>query len=199
VTVGSDVAKTQLDVAVRPAGEQWQAPNDEQGVAALVERLTHLVPTLVVLEATGGLERVVAAARATAGLPVAVVNRRQVRYFAKAFGQLAKTDALDAQLLARFAEAVRPVPRPLADTANKRWQPCWPAAARWWACALRRASGWAPPVLRCANACERTSAGWNASWPPWTTPSGTPCARAPSGASGRTCYGACRGSAPSWP
>ena len=119
ITVGIDVAKAQLDVAVRPTGEQWQAPNDEHGVAALVERLTRLVPTLVVLEATGGLERLAAAALAAAELPVAVVNPRQVRAFAKAVGQLAKTDALDAQLLARFGEAVRPSPRPLPDVAQQ--------------------------------------------------------------------------------
>jgi transposase len=117
VTVGIDVAKAHLDVAVRPSGEQWQAPNDEAGAAALVARLVALAPALVVLEATGGLERLAAAALAAAGLPVAVVNPRQVRDFAKAVGQLAKTDALDAALLARFAADVRPPPRPLPDAA----------------------------------------------------------------------------------
>jgi transposase len=119
VTVGLDVAKAHLDVAVRPTGVQWRAPNDAAGVAALVDRLAPLAPALVVLEATGGLERLAAAALAAAGLPVAVVNPRQVRDFAKAVGQLAKTDALDAQLLARFAEAVRPPPRPLPDAAQE--------------------------------------------------------------------------------
>jgi transposase len=119
VTVGIDVAKARLDVAVRPTGERWQAPNDEGGLAALVERLVPLAPTLVVLEATGGLERLAAAAVAEAGLPVAVVNPRQVRDFARAVGQLAKTDALDAALLARFGEAVRPPPRPLPDAAQQ--------------------------------------------------------------------------------
>jgi transposase len=125
VTVGIDVAKAHLDIAIRPtpagapAGEPWRAPNDEAGVAALVARLTPLGPTLVVLEATGGLERLAAAALAGAGLPVAVVNPRQVRDFAKAVGQLAKTDALDAALLARFGEAVRPPPRPLPDAAQQ--------------------------------------------------------------------------------
>jgi transposase len=119
VTVGIDVAKAHLDVAVRPSGEQWQAPNDEGGAAALVARLAPLGPALVVLEATGGLERLAAAALAAAGLPVAVVNPRQVRDFAKAVGQLAKTDALDAQLLARFADAVRPAPRPVPDAAQQ--------------------------------------------------------------------------------
>jgi transposase len=118
VTVGIDVAKARLDVAVRPgaaAGRTWHAPNDEPGIATLVEQLAALAPTLVVLEATGGLEIPAAAALAGAGVPVAVVNPRQVRDFAKAVGQLAKTDALDAQLLARFGEVVRPTPRPLPD------------------------------------------------------------------------------------
>lgn len=119
VTVGIDVAKARLDVATRPRGEAWQVPNDEAGVAALVARLRGLAPALVVLEATGGLERLAAAALAAAGLPVAVVNPRQVRAFARAVGQLAKTDALDAALLARFGEAVRPPPRPLPDAAQQ--------------------------------------------------------------------------------
>jgi transposase len=113
--VGIDVAKAQLDIAVRPSAEQWVAANDEAGLTALVERLRPLQPTLVVLEATGGREVPVAAALASAGLAVAVVNPRQVRDFARAVGQLAKTDALDAQLLARFAEVVRPTPRPLPE------------------------------------------------------------------------------------
>jgi transposase len=96
-----------------------RAPNDEAGAAALVARLGPLAPALVVLEATGGLERLAAAALAAAGLPVAVVNPRQVRAFAQAVGQLAKTDALDAAVLARFAEAVRPPPRPLPDAAQQ--------------------------------------------------------------------------------
>jgi transposase len=113
--VGIDIAKAQLDIAVRPSGAQWTAPHDEDGITALAARLRQIGPTLVVVEATGGRETPLAAALAAAGLAVAVVNPRQVRDFAKAIGQLAKTDALDAQLLARFAEAVRPEPRPLAD------------------------------------------------------------------------------------
>lgn len=113
VTVGIDVAKARLDVAVRPSGEQWQVPNDAAGIADLVARLQSRPPRLIVLEASGGWERLVAASLASAGLPVAVVNPRQVRDFAKAVGRLAKTDALDAQLLAHFADAVQPEPRPL--------------------------------------------------------------------------------------
>jgi transposase len=92
-----------------------QVPNNEAGIAQLVTQLRETQPALVVLEATGGREAPVAAALATAGLAVAIVNPRQVRDFAKATGQLAKTDALDARVLAHFAEVVRPVPRPLPD------------------------------------------------------------------------------------
>lgn len=116
VFVGIDVAKNHLDVASRPEGATWQVPNDEAGIPPLVTQLQEQAPTLIVLEATGGLEAPVAAALATAGLAVAVVNPRQVRAFAHAVGQLAKTDVLDAQLLARFAEVVRPPARPLPDT-----------------------------------------------------------------------------------
>jgi transposase len=115
VTVGIDVAKAHLDVAVRPGGEPWQAPNTEEGIAGLVERLKPLAPRLIVLEASGGWELAAAAALGAARLPVAVVNPRQVHDCAKAVGQLAKTDQLDARVLARFGEAVRPEPRALPD------------------------------------------------------------------------------------
>ena len=115
VCIGIDVATTHLEIAVRPAREHWTAPNDDTGIAEVVQRLHELRPTLVVLEATGGLEIPVAAALAAAAVPLAVVNPRQVRDFAKAVGQLAKTDALDAHLLARFAEVIRPAPRRLPD------------------------------------------------------------------------------------
>jgi transposase len=109
--VGIDVANAQLDMALRPTGERWAVANDDAGIAALVKRLQALPPTLIVLEATGGYQWAVVAAR----LPVAVVNPRHARDFAKATGQLAKTDALDVRALAHFAEAVRPSPRPLPD------------------------------------------------------------------------------------
>jgi len=115
--VGIDVAKATLDVAARPSGEHWSAPNDEAGIRALVARLQPLAPALIVLEATGGFETATVAAVAAAGLAVVVANPRQVRDFARATGQLAKTDALDAQVLALFAERVRPEPRPLPDAA----------------------------------------------------------------------------------
>lgn len=117
VYVGLDVAKATLDVALRPTGEGWQAVNAEAGIAELVARLRALQPALLVCEATGGFERPVIAALAAAGVPVVVANPRQVRDFAKATGQLAKTDRIDAGILALFAERVRPQPRPLADNA----------------------------------------------------------------------------------
>jgi transposase len=115
VFVGIDVSKLRLDVALRPTEDSWSVSNDEPGIALLVERLRTIQPVLIVLEATGGLEVPVAGALAEAGLPVVVVNPRHARDFAKATGRLAKTDPLDAQGLAHFAEAVRPTPRPLPD------------------------------------------------------------------------------------
>ncbi len=95
-----------------PLGERWAVTNDDTGITALVRRLQAMRPTLIVLEATGGYQRAVVAALAAAGLPVVVVNPRQARDFAKATGQLAKTEALDARALAHFAEAIRPTPGP---------------------------------------------------------------------------------------
>jgi transposase len=115
--IGIDVAKVQLEFACRPDGETGTMANDDAGLQALVTRCQSRAPTLIVLEATGGYEAALVAALATAGLPVVVANPRQVRDFAKATGQLAKTDALDAQVLALFAERVRPTPRPLPDDA----------------------------------------------------------------------------------
>jgi transposase len=113
--VGIDVAKAQVDVAVRPASSRWQVPYTQEGMQELVSRLQALQPTLVLLEASGGLEIALVAALGSAQLPVVVVNPRQVRDFARATGKLAKTDSLDAQALAHFAEAVRPIPKPLPD------------------------------------------------------------------------------------
>jgi len=113
--VGIDVAKAELVVATRPTGERWTVANDERGVRTLVERFRGDAPALIVLEATGGYELLCVAALAAAALPVVVVNPRQVRDFAKATGQLAKTDRIDADILALFAERVRPAVRALPD------------------------------------------------------------------------------------
>jgi transposase len=119
VFIGIDVAKAQLDVAVRPSDEHWQVANTEVAIADLVQRVAALAPTSIVLEATGSLEWPLAAALAAAALPVAVVNPRQVRDFARATGKLAKTDRLDAAVLAHFADAVRPQPRPMPDATSQ--------------------------------------------------------------------------------
>ena len=117
VFVGIDVAKDDFIVACRPTAASWTATNDAPGIAATLDRIRAMAPALIVLEATGGYETPLVAALATAGLPVVVANPRQVRDFAKATGQLAKTDRLDAHILALFAERVQPMPRPLPDTA----------------------------------------------------------------------------------
>jgi len=113
--VGSDVAKAWLDVAPRPSGATWRTANAGAGRPPLVDRSRPLSPHLVVPEATGGYERVAVALLATAGIPVAVVDPRQVRDFAEATGRLAKADRLDAGVPAHVAEAARPQPRPLPD------------------------------------------------------------------------------------
>jgi transposase len=118
VVVGIDVSKATLMIAIHPSGEQWETPNTEEHVGALVTRVSALTPGLIVLEATGGYESVVAAACASAGLSVAIVNPRQVRAYAQAIGRLAKTDAIDAALLAVFGAQVRPAARPLPDPAR---------------------------------------------------------------------------------
>ena len=115
IFVGIDVSKARLDIAIRPTSERESVTNDKADIKALVKRLVKIQPTLIVLEATGGYERQVAQALVRAELPVVVVNPRQVRDFAKATGQLAKTDNIDAGVLAHFGEAVRPQLRSLPD------------------------------------------------------------------------------------
>jgi transposase len=115
VYVGIDVSKNRLDAHVLPTGEAFAVARDSAGVNDLAARLKALSPTLVAIEATGGFETVVAAGLASAALPVVVVNPAQVRHFAQALGQRAKTDPIDAAVIARFVEATRPTPRPLPD------------------------------------------------------------------------------------
>ncbi len=122
VFVGIDVSKAHLDIAERPSGERWQVDNTVEGIGLLVEKLSQLDPTLIVLEATGGLEMAAAGAMAAASLSVAVINPRQARDFAKSLGRLAKTDKIDALVLARFGEAVRPEPRPMPTEQAIRLQ-----------------------------------------------------------------------------
>jgi len=120
VYVGIDVSKERLDVAVRPLDDSRSFSNSDEGIAALVEFVRDASPEAIVLESTGGFEVATAAALAAGSLPVVVINPRQVRDFARATGKLAKTDRLDAAVLAHFAEAVRPEIRPLADRVQRR-------------------------------------------------------------------------------
>lgn len=115
VFVGIDVSKDWLDVAVRPSGDCWRSGYDDSGTAALVRKLSDLKPAIVVLEASGGYEIPLLAALATASIPAAAVNPRQVRDFARALGKLAKTDRLDAAAIAHFAQASGVSPQPLAE------------------------------------------------------------------------------------
>jgi transposase len=119
VTVGIDVSKDRLDIAVRPGGDVFAVERKAAGLDSMVERLRQLAPHLVALEATGGFETVVAAALSAAGLPLVVVNPAQIRSFAKAVGKRAKTDPIDAAVIAHFAEATAPEPRPLPDDETR--------------------------------------------------------------------------------
>jgi transposase len=120
--VGIDVAKAALDIALRPSDQLWQVIYDDAHVEALVTQLSELSPTLIVVEATGGLERTLVMALVVAGLPVVVINPRLARDFAKAIGRLAKTDRIDAQVLAPYGEAIRPSRRPLPDADTQQFR-----------------------------------------------------------------------------
>lgn len=115
VYVGIDVSKASLDIAVRPSGEHWQVENTSEGIASLVAKLQSLTQVSIVLEATGGYETAVAVSMSVVKLPVAVINPRQAREFAKSLGRLAKTDKIDASVLAHFGEAIHPEPRVMPD------------------------------------------------------------------------------------
>jgi transposase len=119
IVVGIDVSKDRLDVAVRPSNESFSVGRNAAGLEQLIARLRELSPRVVALEATGGFETVVAAALSAAGLPVAIVNPAQIRAFAKAIGQRAKTDPIDAGVIAHFAEATNLEPRPLPDEQTR--------------------------------------------------------------------------------
>jgi transposase len=119
IIVGIDVSKDRLDIALRPSGKTFVVERNAAGLELLAARLTKLSPHIIALEATGGFETVAAAALAAAGLPVVIVNPAQIRAFAKAIGQRAKTDPIDAAVIAHFAEATKPEPRPLPDEATR--------------------------------------------------------------------------------
>lgn len=117
--VGIDVSKATLDVAVIPSNEETSVPNSEAGCRYLIAMFSSIKPKLIVLEATGGLQNLVAAMLIAEGFPVAIINPRQLRDFAKATGKLAKTDRIDAKTIARFGEAIKPEPRPFKDEDNQ--------------------------------------------------------------------------------
>ncbi len=119
VHVGIDVSKERLDVHILPSGRAFAVARDGKGLADLVESLKPLAPTLVAVEATGGFETIVAAALCGSGLPLVVVNPAQVRHYAQALGRRAKTDPIDAAMIARFVEATRPELRPIPDEATR--------------------------------------------------------------------------------
>jgi transposase len=120
--VGIDVSKARLDVAVVPSEQTWSVANDDKGLAELADKLAKLSPKLVLMEATGGMERRALARLVGAGLPAMAINPRNVRDFAKSLGKLAKTDRIDSIVLGRFAQAVRPELRPLADEQTQDLQ-----------------------------------------------------------------------------
>lgn len=120
IFIGIDVAKAHLDIAIHTPGRTWQVENNATGIGTLVQTLLELQPTLIVLEATGGFELAVVAALAAAHLPVVVTNPRQVRNFARALGKRAKTDKLDAAVLAQFGATLRPTPRPLPSEQDEQ-------------------------------------------------------------------------------
>lgn len=117
--VGIDVCQARLDVAVRPTGEIFSVPNTGEGIETLIAALKSQAPTLLVCEATGGLERVLVSTLASLAWPVVVINARTIRSFARSIGYLAKTDVLDAQVLAHYAEAVHPPCRPIAGDGQR--------------------------------------------------------------------------------
>ena len=119
IVVGIDVSKDRLDVAVRPTGETFAVERDAEGLSRLIARLAPLEPQAIAVEATGGYETVVAASLSAAGLPVVVVNPAQVRAFAKALGKRAKTDPIDAAVIAHFVEAAKPDIRPMPDEKTR--------------------------------------------------------------------------------
>ena len=188
VFVGIDVAKAQLDIALRPTGERWAVTNDEPGIAALVAWLQAAQPTLIVLEATGGHHRAVVAALAAAALPLVVMNPRQVRDFAKATGQLAKTDVLDARAVAHFAEAVRPLR--CARCQTRRRKSCarsWRGGGNSSRCGPPSRTAWKTHRVACGPTSRPILPGSISAWRLWITTWTPRCGRVPSGASASPC------------
>lgn len=191
IFVGMDVSQACVDVAVHP-GTAFQIPHDERGIAQAVERLHTLQPTLVVLEATGGLEVPLAGALAAAGLPVVVINPRQVRDFARATGQLAKTDRLDAQILAQFAQAIRPAVRPVPDEQTQVLAALVARRRQVIEMLTARRIGSVSRLGPFRNGCRRTSPGWKRNSPQPIPTSRRRFARVLCGEKRKKCCGVCR-------
>jgi transposase len=185
ITVGIDVSKDRLDVAVYPSQEAFFVARNAGGLDVLVARLKAISPLIVALEATGGFETVVTATLAAAGVPVAIVNPAQVRAFAKAVGQRAKTDPIDAFMIARFADTTRPEPRALPD-----------AEAQLLADLVQRRrqiieSGHRHGSKRASHGYSRH---WKRSWQALIPTSTIACAARPSGVERKICFSLCQGS-----
>ena len=200
VFVGLDVSKQRLDVAVRPLGRHFATPNDDRGIKQLVKRLAALKPQLVVLEASGGYEFTVTAALAEAQLPVVLINPLVVRKFAGATGKLAKTDKIDAQVLAHFAEAVRPELRPLPDQEQQLLKAALQRRVQMVKMIGQEKTAWKRlSSLRSARISRRTSPGSSNAWNSWTGISTIRSAGVPCGGTGTACYRPSPASAPSFP
>ena len=182
VVIGIDVSKAKLDVAILPSGEQFTVSNDRHGIGELVRRLSPLAPSRVVLEATGKLEQLAVSELAAAGLPVVVINPAQVRHYAKARGQRAKTDPIDARLIAEFARDLDPELRPLPMPRRKHWRRCVSGATNCWRWSKWRKAachGLHRPIRRASKRCCALCGGRSSkSKSRSSTASGThPCGR----------------------
>ena len=183
---------------VSPEDRRWRVSNDDAGVSALVTASVLLAPACVIVEATGGYETAMVTTLALAGVPVAVVNPRQVRDFAKGLQRLAKTDAIDAWVLARFGEVTRPAPRPLDDAAtldlsalvHRRRQLVEMLVAE------KNRRSVARPAWRYGGGSRSTSPGWRGKWRRPTRRLPRAFGRVLSGASANSCYAASRASGP---
>ena len=174
IFIGIDVAKEKVDIDVCPSDRTWSTSYDDDDVEALVGQLQELSPTAMVLEATGGIELPLVAALAAASLPVAVINPRQVRDFAKSRGQLAKTDRLDARVLAHFGEAVRPSTRPLRDAETQILSAVLARRRQVSSIITAEKNRLAGPYPRSVHAFKLISVGWSRNWTSWTTTCGEP-------------------------
>ncbi len=190
IYVGVDVAKARVDVAIRPGGDRREVCNDQAGIAALVAQMQQLNPAALVLEATGGLELPLVAALAAASLPVVVVNPRQVRDFARATGRLAKTDSLDAAVLAHFAEAVRPPRRPLRDAETQVLSSLVARRQQVMTMLVAERNRLSSATMAVRPALRPTSPGSSNSWTTWTRACARPSARVLYGGRRTTCCAA---------